>query len=207
MYAKRNVIRDNLHTNMKKPDFDNLYQIAESQAGYFTVKQAKEAGYYRQRLYDLTKNGQTIRVDHGIYRLAHFPASRFEDLHIAILRTGSRSVISHESALSVYGLSDVLPSQPHVIIPRSGSLRRKGIRLHTNQIQKDEITTREGLPITTPERTIADVIASGLEFTFVKQAIEQALSRGLTTKQKLMLQAKRRGGRVANQIKQVIGAE
>ena len=99
----------------------------------------------------------------------------------------------------------MLPSQPHVIIPRTASRRHTGIRLHTNQIQQDEITTREGLPITTPERTIADVIASGLEFGFVKQAIEQALNRGLTTKQKLMLQAKRRGGRVAEQIKQVIG--
>jgi len=114
-------------------------------------------------------------------------------------------VISHESALSVYGLSDVLPTQPHVIIPRTGSRRHKGIRLHTNQIQKDEITSREGLPITTPERTIADVIVSGLEFGFVKQAIEQALNRGLTTKQKLIRQAERRGGRVAEQIKQVIG--
>jgi hypothetical protein len=100
----------------------------------------------------------------------------------------------------------MLPSQPHVIIPRSGSLRRKGTRLHTNQIRTDEITTREGLPITTPERTIADMIASGLEFGFVKQAIEQALRRGLTSKEKLMLQAERRGGRVAEQIKQVTGA-
>lgn len=69
----------------------------------------------------------------------------------------------------------MLPPQPYVIIPRSGSLRRKGIRLHTNQIRADEITTREGLTITTPERTIPDVIASGLEFGFVEQAIQQAL--------------------------------
>jgi predicted transcriptional regulator of viral defense system len=191
----------------KSPDFDQLYNIAETQSGYFTTGQARSAGYKYERLSDMTSQGQLIRVHHGIYRLIHFPASRFEDLHVASLRTGSGSVISHESALSVYGLSDVLPSQPHVIIPRSGSLRRKGIRLHTNQIRKDEITTREGLPITTPECTIADVIASGLEFAFIKQAIEQALSRGLTSKQKLLLQAERRGGRVAEQIKQVIGVD
>lgn len=191
----------------ENPKYDELYNIAEAQAGYFTTRQARSAGYTYERLSDLTKRGQLVRVHHGVYRLAYFPASRFEDLHIANLRTGSSSVISHDSALSVYGLSDMLPSQPHVIIPRSGSLRRKGIRLHTNRIRVDEITTREGLPITTPERTIADMIASGLEFGFVKQAIEQALRRGLTNRQKLMLQAERRGGRVAEQIKQGVGVE
>ena len=187
-----------------EPDYNHLYNIAENQAGYFTTSQASTAGYTYERLSDLTARGRFIRVHQGIYRLAHFPASRFEDLHIASLRTGNESVISHESALSVYGLSDVLPSQPHVIIPRTGSLRRKGIKLHTNQIKKDEITLREGLPITTPERTIADVIVSGLAFEFVKQAIEQALKRGLTTNQKLQIQGERRGGRAADYIKRVI---
>jgi predicted transcriptional regulator of viral defense system len=188
---------------MKNTDFDTLYQIAEDQAGYFTAKQAAEAGYYRQRLYDLARRGQFIRVQHGIYRLTRFPASQFEDLFVARLRAGPSSVISHDSALAVYDLSDVLPSEIHVIIPRTGSRRRKGIRLHTHQLQADEITKREGLKVTTPERTVADMITSGLAYELVKQAVAEALQRGLTTKTRLLEQANRHSRRVAETIQTI----
>lgn len=59
----------------KKPDFNRLYQLAEAQAGYFTAKQAHEVGYSRERLSDLTAREQFIRIQRGIYRLSHFPAS------------------------------------------------------------------------------------------------------------------------------------
>jgi len=188
----------------KNPDYDLLYSIAEAQAGYFTARQAGQAGFSSERLSDLTTRGKFIRVQHGIYRLVYFPASRFEDLFIAHLRAGPASVISHESALAVYGLSDVLPATIHVIIPRTASRRRKGIKLHTNQLQVDEITHRDGLPVTTPARTIADVISNGLSFQLVKQAIIEALQRGLTNQQELLKQADRRKGIVAETIKRAL---
>ena len=190
----------------KKPDFTRLYQLAEAQAGYFTAKQAHEVGYSRERLSDLTAREQFIRIQRGIYRLSHFPASRFEDLFIAQMSAGPNSVISHESALEVYGLSDVLPAEIHVIMPRTGSRRRDGIRLHTNHIEIDEITQREGLPITTPSRTIADVIVNGLGSDLVRQAVEEAIKRGLVTKPQLVEQADRRRGRVKKTIQEILEA-
>ena len=194
-----------LHTMKRKPDFNHLYQIAEDQAGYFTTKQAHEAGYSCERLSDLTARGQFKRIHRGIYRLPHFPTTRFEDLQIASLKTGPDSVISHESALSVYELSDVLPTKTHVIMPRTGSRRRDDIQLHTHKLQEDEIIHREGLRVTTVERTIADVIASGISYQHVQQSIREALQRGLTTENKLRKQAERRKGRVANYISQILG--
>ncbi len=189
---------------MDGPNFDTLYLIAESQAGYFTSAQATEVGYNRQRLYDLANRGKFIRVQHGIYRLVHFPTSRFEDLQIASLRTGLDSVVSHESALAVYELSDIIPTKTHIIIPRTGSRRRKGIQLHTNKLDDDEIIQREGLRITTVERTISDVIISGISYQHARQAITEALQRGLTTKSKLLKQAERRKGRAAKYILQIL---
>ncbi len=184
-----------LHTMKKKPDFNHLYQIAEDQAGYFTTKQAHKAGYSCERLSDLTARGQFKRIHRGIYRLPHFPTTRFEDLHIASLRTGLDSVVSHESALAVYELSDVLPTNTPIIMPRTGSRRRVGIQLHTHKLRDDEITQREGFRVTTVERTIADVIVSGISYQHVRQAIREALQRGLTTEDKLRKQADRRKGR------------
>ena len=180
---------------MNKPDYDKLYQIADDQGGYFTSAQAGGAGYSWERLSNTVKAGRFVRVSRGVYRLAHYPGSRFEDLFITWLRTGPNSVISHESALSVYDLSDVLPHEIHVVVPRTASRRRKGIRQHTNQLEVKDITTRDGLPITTVARTLADVSSTGLAKEQVKQAINEGISNGMVTMEMLWNQAEKRGGR------------
>ena len=179
----------------QKPDYDGLYEIAENQAGYFTASQARMVGFNWERLSSNTKAELFLRVARGVYRLSRFPGSAYEDLVVAWLRTGRKAVISHESALSLYDLTDVLPSEIHVIVPETASRRRAGIRQHTNQLAPEEITHREGLPATTVERTIADVSISGLAEELVRQAIQEALERGLTSKDQLLSHAKRRGGR------------
>ena len=120
------------------------------------------------------------------------------------MRVGPKAVISHESALALYELSDLIPNEVHVIIPRTGSRRRMGLRLHTIKLQDDEITNRQGLPVTTVARTIRDVITTGLSQEFVEQAIAEALQKGQTTQEKLRNQGNRQGGRSAKIIKRVL---
>ena len=185
----------------KTPDHDALYHLAEQQAGYFTARQAAGAGFSWERLTDYSKNGRFLRVAHGVYRLAQFPSSRFEDLVVAWLKCGPKSAISHESALALYDLSDVLPREVHVTVPRTASRRRKGIHLHTNRLSPSNVVKREALPVTRVPRTIADVAKAGLSEDHVARAIREALERGLTTTQALTAEARRRGGRAARLIK------
>ncbi len=184
----------------KTPDHDALYHLAEQQAGYFTARQAARAGFSWERLTDYAKTRRFQRVGHGIYRLAQFPSSRFEDLFVAWLKCGPKSAISHESALALYDLSDVLPGEVHVTVPRTASRRRKGIRLHTNRLRPADVIKREGLPVTSVPRTIADVARAGLSEDHVARAIQDALERGLTTQQALLAEARRRDGRAARLI-------
>ena len=187
------------------PDHDALYQIAEQRGGYFTAKQAREAGFSWERLSYYVDRKKFKRIARGIYRLIHFPTSRFEDLYAALLRAGPKSVISHESALAVYGLSDVLPSQVHITIPRTGSRRRQGLRLHTQRLSHEDVIKREGLRVTSVPRTIADVATSGLSEEQVLKALEEALELGLTNEDALRKVADHRGGRPAALIYRVIG--
>lgn len=191
----------------EKPIYNQIYDIAENQGGYFSASQARECGFSWDRLSKNAKSGKFTRVAHGIYRFTQFPYSPYEDLFIAHLRAGLKSVISHESALSVYELSDVLPHEIHVIVPRSSSVRRKGIRQHTNKLKKRDISSREGLPITTVARTLADVASSGLAGELIMQAIDEALSRGLVTKKELNLQEKAHGGRFRKICKKYLKRE
>ncbi len=190
-----------------QPDFNHLYRMAENQAGYFTAEQARQAGFSWERLSAYTASGRFIRVQRGIYRLVQFPGSAYEDLFVAWLRAGPNSVISHESALYLYKLSDVLPGQAHVIMPRTGSRRRRGIRLHTNRLLPSEVTRREGLPVTTPPRTIMDLATNGLAEEQIRQAVFDALNQGLVSKEELLVMASQRGGRAERIIHQILEAE
>jgi predicted transcriptional regulator of viral defense system len=178
-----------------KPDYDRLYEFAEEQAGYFTAAQAHEAGFSWERLTNSVKGGKFLRIAAGVYRLSQFPRHPHEDLFYTWLSVGPKSVISHESALAYYDLSDVLPTEIHIIVPRTASRRRENIRLHTNQLAPDDVIVRGGLRVTTAARTIADVSSSGLAEELVRQAIREALRRGLVSQSDLMSQAERRGGR------------
>lgn len=189
------------------PDPEKIYQVAEQQAGYFTSQQALAAGYTQPLLAYHTRTCRFSRIKRGIYRLSLFPEVPFADLFVAWLQTGQDSVISHDSALVVYGLSDILPSRIHVTMARTASRRRTDLQLHTNRLTSDEITRREGLPVTTVPRTLADVITSGLGEEQVHQAIREAVARGLVSEKALLRYAARRSERVARVIRRALQSE
>lgn len=187
------------------PDFQKLYRTAEAQAGYFTTRQARAAGFSFALLSYYLKQGFFLRVRRGVYRLTQFPEMPHADLYIACLSAGERAVLSHESALLLYGLTDLLPAEIHLTVPRTASRRLPGVRFHTARLEPEEITHRQGLPVTALPRTITDLIRSGVAQEWVKQAVEQALARGMVSETALEAEARRRGGTIAAQIRAALG--
>jgi predicted transcriptional regulator of viral defense system len=186
------------------PDHEALYQIAEQQGGYFSAAQAREAGFSYSLLSYHVRNSRFERVRPRVYRLVRFPASPHEDLHVASLQAGPEAVISHDSALALYDLSDRLPDQVHVTIPRTASRRRPGLRLHTNQLEPEDVTRYEGLPVTAVSRTLVDVATAGLAEEQVCQAIREALRRGLVSRESLLRRANAHGGRIKHLVEEIL---
>jgi hypothetical protein len=112
-----------------------LYRLAEAQAGYFTARQALAAGMDRSTLrHHVRPGGRYERVHRGLYRLRHFPTSSHEHVVAAwIPLREAGAVVSHESALELHDLSDVIPVAVHLSLPRAkrGQRPRPGVRLHT----------------------------------------------------------------------------
>ncbi|MEX2548668.1 MAG: type IV toxin-antitoxin system AbiEi family antitoxin domain-containing protein [Nitriliruptoraceae bacterium] len=163
---------------------DLLYPVAERRGGYFTTAQAAEVEVSRQQLYYLTSAGSVDRVAQGIYRLRRFPAQRFEDVIVACLWVGEDAAASHDTALAIYELADVMPAVIHITTPRGFRGRRPGVRVHTAPLGDRERTERAGVPVTTVERTIIDTLErSGPDLA--TQSAEQALERGLVTRRRL----------------------
>ena len=173
-------------TNTKmntRPDWDRLYETAEAQEGYFTTAQAAEADCSSQLLAKHLGSGRIVRVRRGIYRLVRFPAGEHEDLVIIWLWTERTGVFSHETALALHGLSDVLPSKVHVTLPPTWSRRRfrvpEGVVLHHADVEGKERTWIGPVPITGAERTLSDCVEARVQPDIVRDAFEQAADRGL----------------------------
>ncbi len=189
-----------------KPELEfELYQIAEDQAGYFSLAQAHEIGLRRSQIYREVNRGKFNKAGWGVYRFVQFPASRFEEIHIAVLNAGSQAIVGFQTALYVYDFSDIIPDAIHLILPPSSSRRRPGVRVHTIRINPEDKTYFEGLPITTVEKTIADCAFAHVADEQIRLAIIQALNRGMTTRQKLLAQAENRPERIQKFVSGVIG--
>jgi hypothetical protein len=77
-----------------------------------------------------------------------------------------------------------MPAVIHVSQPRPFRGQRPGIVVHTAPVGDSERTERGGVPVITVERTITDVLARPDE-ELARSAAEQALERGLVTRQRL----------------------
>lgn len=181
-----------------------LYQIAEDQAGYFSLYQAKQIGLQRSQVYRDIERGKFIRAGYGVYRFVQFPASNFEEIHRAVLSAGKNAVVGFQSALYVYELSDIIPDEIHLILPPTASRRREGIRVHTTRLEPADITSFEGLPITTVAKSIVDSAFANVSDEEVRLAILQSLHRGMTTRKKLIHESTKRSARVQELVSETL---
>ena len=172
-----------------RPVWDRLFETAVAQEGYFTTRQAAEAGYSPQLLLKHLHAGRLVRTRRGIYRLVHFPAGQHEELVVVWLWSERAGVISHQTALALHGLSDALPAHIHLTLPRAWRQRRfrvpADVILHHADVSAAERSWFGAVPATGPGRSLNDCAREGLSPELLGQAARQALRRGLVTRAEL----------------------
>ena len=173
----------------RKPTWNRLYEVASGQEGHFTTQQAAEAGYSPQLLRKHIQAGRIVRVRRGIYRLVHFPAGEHEDFVVIWLWSERQGVFSHQTALGLHGLSDVLPSKIHLSVPTTWTSRRlrvpAGVVVHHADIAKSERSWFGAVPATSPSRTLEDCSRDKISPDLLRQAARDAVARGLVGKREL----------------------
>jgi predicted transcriptional regulator of viral defense system len=197
------------NTRGSKPSHARLFEIASEQNGYFTAAQARARGFSRALLAHHAKSGRFVRVRQGLYRVREYPSSPREDVVAAWLATGKEvAAVSHESALDMLGLSDVIPRAVHLTVPRSNRYRSAspGVVIHTTtrHFGKSDVVVRDGVRVTSPARSIIDTADTGTAPEQVMAAVAQAVDRGMATGSKLLAAAKGRGERVERLIRQAV---
>lgn len=202
---------NNRHSH--KETFEHLYTIAEVQGGYFTTKQAEAAGFSQKNHGYHVRTGNWIRERRGIYRLTKFPPVERPDLMFWWLWSRNRDdvpqgVYSHETALSLYDLSDINPAKLHMTVPRSFQRRStlsKTPVLHRGSVHKDDIEIRFSVKVTRALKTIADLLVSRtVQMDHMQQAVKQAFQLGLITRMELA-RAKRIPAAIKKEIEKLRG--
>lgn len=186
------------------PDHVRLFAVASEQAGYFTTAQAHDARFSSPLIRHHVRTGRFIHVARGLYRFRDYPSTPREEVLAAWLRLSPKAVVSHDTALDILGLSEVIPDAIHLTVPRT--FRKlttlPGVTVHTTvrPVKPSDIVNREGLRLTSAARTIADVAESGLAPDQVERAVRSAIERGLSTSRQLRAAASIRGRRVQSVV-------
>lgn len=164
-----------------------LAEVSESQWGMVTSAQANARGVSHMNLTRLTESGDLIRLSHGVYRDAGAPGGEFDELRSAWLASDparlawdrlrekpGKVVVTGESAAALHGIGTLRAMRSEFTTPSRKQTQRADVRYRTRTLTSDDVTVREGLPVTTPERTIADLVEQRTQLDHVGDALRDA---------------------------------
>lgn len=142
--------------------------VAALQHGVVARRQLLALGIGSDVIQDRRENGRLHSIHRGVYAVGHAVLSQRGRWLAAVLAAGPGAVLSHRSAAELHRMLEQRGGAVHVTIGRARPQRR-GIRLHGDRLQPDEVVTLDGIPVTSPARTLLDLAA-----TARPQSVERA---------------------------------
>lgn len=167
-----------------------LSRVTAEQWGLVTAEQAEQVGVDAACLGGLVQSGVLVVVGANVFQLAGAPLTPLLDIKVAWLQlepgtpawqrlTGNSGVVSHSSACRLHGLGDLPVGTVEMFGAASGTVEA-GVRVHHGpRLGPAHITIVDGLPVTTVERTITDLLHTGLDGGHVGGVVADAARLGL----------------------------
>lgn len=119
--------------------------------------QLRGLGLSGGRIEKWRSRGRLHRLHNGVYTVGHPVVSRQGRWRAAVMACGEGAVLSNRSAGAHWGIRD-WRGLPEVTAPRRR--KHKGILTSEAVLPADEVTIKDGIPVTTPARTILDLTAT-----------------------------------------------
>jgi len=164
--------------------YSRLLELATDQYGYVSTDDARTLEIAPGRLKLLAERGSLVRIARGLYRFPAtvVPITPLDQYMQATMWPAGRGILSHQTALAAYKMSDVNPTKVHVTVPSDYRIRRKEVpavfEFHHADLDAREISSLEGIPIVSAARAIRDAHASHLGEALVGQAIDDGERSG-----------------------------
>jgi hypothetical protein len=135
-----------------------IRELAERQHGLVARWELLEIGIGERVNQVRAEAGLLVPVFRGVFSVGHGRITRKGRWMAAVLASGPRAVLSHGSAMHLWGMRG--SREPVEVLRRAGGprYRRPGIRIHqTRRLPVDHVTEEAGIPVTTIERTLLDM--------------------------------------------------
>ena len=184
-----------------------LAHLTASQWGMVTTAQASARGISRLQLSRLSEDGHLERVSHGIYRDLGAPPERFDTLKVSWLSIDPRrtaperlaerppdAVVSGATASHLLGIGDLVPEPYEFTVPRRRQTQRTELRYRVRELPPESLTLREGLPVTTQEQTIADLVESRIDLSLVADVLSETKALDASRLARLLSPLAKRSG-------------
>lgn len=170
-----------------------MAELAQRQHGVVSRRQLLALGMGRRAIVGRLKRGQLHEVFRGVYVVGVRRISTKGRCVAAVLACGEGAALSHRSAARLWRLTPAAPGSIDVTCPQA-EVERKGIVGHRSRLQDDEWLVHDGIPVTSPFRTIFD-LAAAAPMRELERAFHEAEVRGVTDRVSLPMLLERYPGR------------
>lgn len=135
-----------------------MARLARGQHGVVGRRQLYALGVTKEEIDGRVRSGGLHLLHRGVYAVGHTAITQRGRWMAAVLASGDGAVLSHRSATALWGIWGSGTGETHVTLPRKTRSRR-GVRRHFGALPKDEVTVRDGIPVTSAARAVLDLAA------------------------------------------------
>src|SRR3954468_8763627 len=157
-----------------EPGSRTVWRLAAKQHGVVTRAQLLAAGLSGPAIHHRVANGRLHRIHRGVYAVGRPQLDRYGRWLAAVLACGPHAALSHRSAAVLWGLIGGEPDPVEISVPLHVHRTRPGLVVHRrSNLGERDLAKREGIAVTTPARTLAD-LAGRLSPGQLEAAINEA---------------------------------
>lgn len=146
--------------------------MALAQHGVVARRQLTELGISERMIDRRVQLGRLHVVHHGVYAVGHRALTPRGRMLAAVLAGGPRAILSHRSAATLWSIRADDGPRAEITVPVKRR-PRPGVVQHHSSPPADEVTTVDGIPVTTVPRTLLDLAAT-LDRRRLRRAVDEA---------------------------------
>jgi hypothetical protein len=158
-----------------------LADLAAAQHGVFTIGDARLAGLSKDQI-DGRVGASWLLIYDGVYRVSGSPVTWRSNLRAATWAAGEGAAISRRSATAIYDLPTGRRDLTELTCVRWKRTVRPGLVVHeSTRLDPRDIRLVDGIPVTTPERTVLDIAALHPWPNYLEFVVQAARRKRLLT--------------------------
>ena len=141
----------------------------------FSVAQATALGFDPSTLRKRAGRGVYKRLHRGVYAIGGAPESWQHETVGLVLAAPGLAAASHKTAAYLWNMSTIEPERGEIVTRRHQRIAREHPQIHESRdLEQRDIVIVDGIPTTTPVRTIVDLGASA-SFKYVEHCLDTGL--------------------------------